>query len=69
MEVRTVAIKQSGLLHLYNFTPSSPDYKLENSFKSPVAELNQHEYHENWLSNLMIAGSMNGNRCQHTKTL
>ena len=30
--------------------------------RSPFKDLNGFEYHENWLRNLLIAGSMNGYR-------
>lgn len=54
---------------IYNFSPSCPDYKRKNEYKSPVARFNKHEYHENWLANLLIAGSLNGKRKQTSKTL
>ncbi len=54
---------------IYNFTPSCPDNRRKNEFRSPVARLNNHEYHKNWLSNLLIAGSLNGYRQKPTKVL
>ena len=54
---------------IYNFSPSCPDYKRKEEYKSPVGRLNNHEYHENWLANLFIASSMNGNRQKPIKKL
>ena len=54
---------------IYNFAPSCPDYRRKDEFKSPVGRLNKHEYHENWLANMFIAGSLNGKRRQPTKKL
>jgi hypothetical protein len=53
--VSTNTIRAFSLI--YNFSPSCPDYRRKEEFKSPVGRLNNHEYHENWLSNLLIAGS------------
>ncbi len=47
---------------IYNFTPSCPDYNHKDQFKTPVGRLNNHEYNEEWLANLLIAGSLNGKR-------
>ena len=54
---------------MYNFTPSCPDYRRKDELKSPVARLNKHEYHENWLANLLIAGSLNGKRRKQPNAL
>jgi hypothetical protein len=52
---------------IYNFTPSCPDKRRKDDFKSPAARLNKHQYHENWLANLLIAGSLNGKRTKQSK--
>jgi hypothetical protein len=54
---------------IYNFSPSCPDNRRRDELKSPVGRLNKHEYHENWLANLFIAGSLNGKRQQQMKRL
>ena len=54
---------------MYNFTPSCPDNRRMDELKSPVGRLNKFEYHENWLSNLLIAGSLNGKNRQPIKML
>ena len=48
---------------LYNFAP----YSLETIIKkkgiaSPFEEVNGFKYRENWLENLLVAGSLGGNR-------
>ncbi len=41
---------------LVNFTPSSPSIVTKhNGLYSPVARLNGHTFHQNWLINLLIA--------------
>jgi len=67
IEVATKTIRAFALI--YNFSPSCPDNTRESSFKSPVARFNNHEYHKNWLANLLIAGSLNGKRQRTTKTI
>lgn len=54
---------------MYNFTPSCPDNRRVDEFKSPAARLNKFEYHESWLSNLLIAGSLNGKNRQPVNML
>lgn len=60
-QVATKSIRAFALI--YNFTPSCPDKKRNiDGFKSPVERLNQSKYHDDWLVNLLIAGSLNGKR-------
>jgi hypothetical protein len=46
---------------IWNFHPYGQRTKQAHPERhSPFAELNGFVYHENWLHNLLIAGSMNG---------
>jgi hypothetical protein len=46
---------------IWNFYPYDQRTKQAHPERySPFAELNGFVYHENWLHNLLIAGSMNG---------
>jgi hypothetical protein len=54
---------------IYNFSPSCPDHRRKGEFNSPVARLNKHQYHQNWLANLFLAGSMNGKRTKPTNPI
>ena len=46
---------------LWNFHPYGSRTKFNNlSRSSPFKDLNGFRYHDNWLRNLLIAGSMNG---------
>jgi len=48
---------------LWNFHPyGSRTTASDLHWCSPFKDLNGFEYHENWLRNLLIAGSMNGYR-------
>jgi len=47
---------------LYNFCPSSPTIiKKYNGLLSPAQRLNNKSYDDNWLVNLLVSASMNGN--------
>ena len=47
---------------LYNFCPSSPTIvKKYNGLLSPAQRLNNKSYDDNWLVNLIVSASMNGN--------
>ena len=49
---------------LYNFRPWSPaTARANNGYASPAERLNRHRYHENWLHNLLVSGSLGGFRC------
>jgi len=59
-------LRVRSLSLLWNFCPSSPATvrKYEGQY-CPVERLNGYRYHDNWLENLLISGSMNGYRdCQ-----
>ncbi len=51
---------------IYNFAPSNPytqkkyKEKYGKNFKSPAERLNQKSYHNDWLQNLLISGSLQG---------
>ena len=46
---------------LWNFHPYGPRTRSNNpNLSSPFEKLNGFRYHDNWLRNLLIAGSMNG---------
>jgi hypothetical protein len=48
---------------LQNFRPWHPAVTRANGgFESPAVRLNQHRYHDNWLSNLLISASLAGYR-------
>jgi hypothetical protein len=48
---------------LWNFHPYGKRTRAKDpDRRSPFKDLNGFEYHENWLRNLLIAGSMNGYR-------
>ena len=48
---------------LCNFVPSCPKVtKIHDQFTSPAARLNEFIYSDSWLENLLIAGSLNGNK-------
>lgn len=48
---------------IWNFHPYGSRTKLNNPARSsPFQELNRFQYHDNWLHNLLIPASMNGQR-------
>ena len=48
---------------LYNFRPWHPAVARQNDgWRSPAERLNQHRYHDNWLENLLLSGSLAGYR-------
>jgi len=48
---------------IYNFAPSNPQtVKIHGGMKSPAVRLNQFEYHDNWLQNLLCSASLGGRR-------
>lgn len=58
-----------ALIHNFaHFCPRTKQYKLKqyNSSTSRVEQMNGFKYHHNWLQNLIIAGSMNGNKYNPT---
>ncbi len=53
------SIRAWALIH--NFAPSNPyTVRQHRGFQSPAERLNQFRYHENWLQNLLISGSLRG---------
>ena len=49
---------------LWNFAPWHPATSRANhDWRCPAERLNQHRYHECWLQNLLISGSLGGYRC------
>jgi hypothetical protein len=56
-----LSIRGWALIH--NFAPSNPrTVEKHNGFKSPAERLNQFQYHDNWLQNLLISASLGGYR-------
>jgi hypothetical protein len=52
-----------GWALILNFAPSNPyTVKKHNDLKSPAERLNKFRYHDNWLQNLLISGSLGGYR-------
>ena len=50
-----------GWVLIQNFAPCCPhNVKQHKGFKSPAERLNQFRYHDNWLQNLLISGSLKG---------
>ena len=50
-----------GWALIQNFAPCSPyNVKRHEGFKSPAERLNRFRYHDNWLQNLLISGSLKG---------
>ncbi len=50
-----------GWALIQNFAPCSPyNVKQHNGFKSPAERLNKFLYHDDWLQNLLISGSLKG---------
>ena len=50
-----------GWALIQNFAPCSPgNVRKHADCKSPAERLNQFQYHENWLQNLLISGSLKG---------
>jgi|SRR6516164_8133496 len=48
---------------LYNFRPWHPaTARAHGGHRNPAERLNQHRYHDNWLSNLLLSASMAGYR-------
>jgi hypothetical protein len=48
---------------LYNFRPWHPTIAQDNDgYESPAERLNQHRYHDDWLPNLLVSGSLAGYR-------
>jgi hypothetical protein len=58
-----------GWALLWNFAPWSPATAKANAgWRSPAERLNRHRYHDNWLINLMVSGSLAGYRSTPQKT-
>jgi hypothetical protein len=54
-------LQMRAMALLWNFHPYGQRTRLKGGDRSsPFGELNGFVYHENWLHNLLIAGSMNG---------
>lgn len=52
-----------GWALILNFAPSNPfTVKKHNGLESPAERLNKFRYHDNWLQNLLISGSLGGYR-------
>lgn len=50
-----------GWALLWNFTPWHPaTAKANQGWHSPAERLNQHRYHDSWLQNLLVSGSLAG---------
>jgi len=47
---------------IWNFHPYGSGQQQQSRGRCPFKDLNGFEYHDNWLRNLLIAGSMNGYR-------
>lgn len=46
---------------LWNFAPWSPaSTRANQGWQCPAARLNRHQYHDNWLQNLLISASLDG---------
>jgi hypothetical protein len=59
--IQSAGIQMRSMALLWNFHPYGQRTKQDHPEKfSPFKELNGFVYHENWLHNLLIAGSMNG---------
>lgn len=59
--IQLAGMQMRAMALLWNFHPYGQRTKLDHPEKfSPFEELNGFLYHENWLNNLLIAGSMNG---------
>ena len=66
---KTANLKIRAWAMLYNFTPFSQRVqKQKNKLKksSRFEEFNEFVYHNNWLENMLVAGSMNGFKQSHT---
>jgi hypothetical protein len=59
--IQSACIQMRAMALLWNFHPYGQRTKQGHPERSsPFAKLNGFVYHENWLHNLLIAGSMNG---------
>jgi hypothetical protein len=59
--MESASVQMRAMALLWNFHPYGQRTKLKGGDRSsPFGELNGFVYHENWLHNLLIAGSMNG---------
>ena len=45
---------------IYNFAPYNPKTRKKTEYISPTHKVNGFVYHQNWLQNLLICGSLNG---------
>ncbi len=54
---------------VFNFAPSCPQLTKDNHLYCPSARLNGKVYHQNWLHNLLIAASLNGEQGDHYNSL
>ena len=56
-----LSIRGWALIH--NFAPCTPHtIKKHNGWKSAAERLNEFQYHDNWLQNLLISASLGGYR-------
>ena len=51
-----------GWALLHNFRPFAPRSGIHREFTSPAHQLNQKQYHDNWLHNLQVSASLGGHR-------
>jgi hypothetical protein len=60
---RACTLRSRGWALLHNFTPWHPATTKRNAgWRCPAERLNQHRYHDQWLENLLISGSLGGYR-------
>lgn len=62
----TAQQKMRAWAMIYNFKPFQKQTVKKMGKNSRFEELNGFKYHQNWLQNMLIAGSMNGFRTHHT---
>ncbi len=61
LQASTLRSRSWALLH--NFAPWHPARDKHNGgWRCPAERLNKHRYHENWLENLLVSGSLGGYR-------
>ena len=56
----TSELRQRGHCLLLNFCPFAPRAGKPRKYHSPAHRLNQKQYHDNWLENLLISASLGG---------
>lgn len=54
---------QDDAMHATNYAPWQPATAKHNGgWRCPAERLNKHRYHDNWLENLLVSGSLGGYR-------